>query len=178
MRKVISIAALALMITAPLVGFARTPATSMLDARARAMGNRRALAVSIGERLFLRTWAAQILSVRVDGIGRHSVAGLALSGVKFHKPLTKSQFIQEIVAITGMSFAATRLEEVDLWCSVPLWVGKGAIVSGDLAVPTSRTVFAVTVRREEPPHSLYARLRAGNDVFWDADWARKAFRPG
>lgn len=162
----------------PLGALAGTPATSVLDARARAMGNRRALAVTIGERLFLTTWAAQILSVRVDGIGRHSIAGLALSGVKFHKRLTKSQFIQEIVAIAGTSFSAVRLEEVDLWCSVPLPVGKGAIVSGDLAVPTSRTVFAVTVRRAEPPRSLHARLRAGHDVFWDADWARKAFRPG
>jgi len=118
------------------------------------------------------------LSVRVDGIGKHSVAGLALSGVKFHKPLTKSQFIDEVVALVGGSFASRGLEEVDLWCTVPLSVGKGAIVSGDLAIPTSRTVFAVTVRREEPRRSLFARLRTGGDVFWDPDWARKALRPG
>lgn len=167
-----------MLVISPVAALARTPATSMLDARARAVGNRRQLAVRIGERLFITTWPAQILSVRVDGIDGHSVAGLALSGVKFHQRLTKSQFIKEIVAIVEASFATCPLEEVDLWCSVPLSVGKGATVSGDLAIPTSRMVFAVTVRREEPARSLHARLQAGNNVFWDADWARKALTPG
>ncbi len=161
-----------------MVALARIPPTSMLDARARAVGNRRDLAVRIGQRLFLTTWPAQILSVRVDGIGGHSVAGLALSGVKFHQRLTRSRFIDEIVGIVEASFAASPLEEVDLWCSVPLSVGKGAVVSGDLAIPTSRTVFAVTVRRDESPSFLRARLQAGDTVFWDADWARKALAPG
>ena len=36
--------------------------------------------------------------------------------------------------------AAPAVEEVDVWASVPIEVVKSEIVSGDLAVPTSRTV--------------------------------------
>ncbi len=167
-----------MVLTIPQAAIARTPSVTALDASARALGNRRSVAITIGERLFRKTWPAQILSVRVDGVGKHAVAGLALSCVKFHKPLTKALFLQEVQAVVMASFAATSIEEVDVWCSVPLWVGKGAIVSGDLAVPTFRTVFAVTVRRAEHSSALETRLRAGNDVFWDSDWERKALRPG
>ena len=45
--------------------------------------------------------------------------------------------------------AAPAAEEVDLWVTVPIAVGKGLVVSGDLAVPTTRTVFTLSVRRGE-----------------------------
>ena len=45
------------------------------------------------------------------------------------------------------TFAASPVDEVDIWVSVPLVVGKDVIVTGDLAVPSSRSVFTVSARR-------------------------------
>jgi hypothetical protein len=57
-------------------------------------------------------------------------------------------------------------------------VTKGEIVSGDLARPTSRTVFSLTVLRSESTQSLRERATDESDgVFWDAQWAHDAFRP-
>jgi hypothetical protein len=71
--------------------------------------------------------------------------------------------------ILAQSFAAAPIEEVDLWCVVPLSVGKGAVVSGDLAQPTERTVFSITARREDRGH-------ASNAMYWDVQWARDALQ--
>jgi hypothetical protein len=100
-------------------------------------------------------------------------------GVKFHHPMTRDEFIGEVVALTQRTFAAApATEELDLWASVPIAVAKGAIVSGDLAKPTSRTVFSLTVRRSEAAPALRVRLsRASDAVFWDPQWSRAAFRP-
>ena len=54
------------------------------------------------------------------------------------------------------------IAEVDLWVTVPADAGKGAIVSGDFAMPTSATVFATTV-----PRASAARPSANANVFWD-----------
>ena len=147
-----------------------------MDAYARAMGTRKDTAVRIGRQLFSQPWSAQILRIYVDGIPSHQVAGIVLSGVKFHRPLSRLLFVHEVVTIVAQTFAAAPVEEVDLWCVVPLTVGKGAIVSGDLAQPTDRTVFAVTVRRGEAFRSVRTRIDAGRTVYWDALWARGALR--
>jgi len=68
------------------------------------------------------------------------------------------------------AFAAAPLEEVDLWTTEPLAARHGAVVSGDSAVPTSATVFAVTVPKAALG-GLDARLAAGRDVFWDSEFA-------
>ena len=54
------------------------------------------------------------------------------------------------------------IAEVDLWVTVPADAGKGAIVSGDFALPSSATVFATTV-----PRGAAANASAGANVFWD-----------
>ncbi|MBV8116609.1 MAG: hypothetical protein JOZ01_01455, partial [Candidatus Eremiobacteraeota bacterium] len=74
--------------------------------------------------------------------------------------------------------AAPATEEIDVWASVPIEVGKGVVVSGDLAKPTSRTVFSVSVRRGEKPSEILARAdqTTGSGVFWDEEWARAAFK--
>ncbi len=148
---------------------AQTPALNVVNAHARAFGTRKDTAVRIGERLFERRWEAQILRIYVDGSGSHQIAGIVLSGVKFHRPLTRALFLNEVSAIVTQAFDAAPVEEVDLWCVVPLSVGKGAVVSGDLAQPTERTVFSVTVRREDRPP-------ASSAMYWDASWARDALR--
>jgi hypothetical protein len=132
--------------------------------------------VRVGQALFATTWPAQVLNVYADGIPGHEVAGLHLSGVHFHDPITREQFLSEISALVQRTFASAPVEEVDVWVSVPLNVGKGVVVAGDLAKPTFRTVFTVSVLRSESAAALMARLRQGQDVFWDQDWQRTTFK--
>ena len=74
--------------------------------------------------------------------------------------------------------AAPATEEIDVWASVPIAVEKGVVVSGDLAKPTSRTVFSLTVRRGSTGDQVRARASAASDgVFWDPRWSRTAFKP-
>jgi hypothetical protein len=170
--KAISLAAIlaqALFPTAP-------PGVSASDAFARATGNRKDVAVSIGRTLFRTMWPAQIVNVYADGISGHVVAGLHISGVHFHHALTRAQFVDEVCRAVQQTFAAAPVEEIDVWASVPIPVAKGTVVAGDLAMPTFRTVFAVSVRREEPAAVLARRIDAGVDVFWDQDWTRSAFK--
>ncbi len=86
--------------------------------------------------------------------------------------------MDEVVADRAASLRGrAAAEEVDLWASVPIDVAKGVIVSGDLARPTSRTVFSLTVRRGEAVASVRARAERWTDgVFWDDEWARDAFK--
>jgi hypothetical protein len=140
-----------------------------VDAAARAAGNRRPVALAIGRALFARTWPAQILKVRVDGVAGHDVAGLVLSGVKFHERLTAATFVAEVAELVRETFAASDVEEVDVWVTVPLRVGEHAVVAGDKAQPTTRIVYGATVRRDAGP-ALVRRLTAGDAVYWDADW--------
>ncbi len=142
-----------------------------IDAAARAAGNRPAVARGIGDTLFATSWPAQIMKVRVDAVGSHAVAGLTLSGVKFHAPLDRDGFLEEISKLVAQTFAHSSVEEVDVWTTIPLPTRVHEVVSGDLAMPTSRIVFAVTAKRSEGD-AFGARLAAGGDVFWDADWAR------
>jgi hypothetical protein len=139
------------------------------DARARAAGNRHAEAVKIGSVLFATRWPAQILRVRVDAVGRHAIAGLMLSAVKFHQDIDRAGFLNEIELLVQRTFAASDVEEVDVWATVPIAVKEHTVVSGDLAEPTSRTVFAVTCRRDQLT-GLVARLRNGDGVYWSPDF--------
>jgi hypothetical protein len=156
---------------------AAVPSIAHVDAAARALGNRKAVAVAIGDRLFQTEWPAQVLNVEANQIGPHVVVGLRLSGVHFHQELTQAQFEAEVAALVARSFqAAPSVEEVDVWAGIPLAAPKGAIVAGDLAVPTWRTVFTVSVRRGESSSALAARLREGKEIYLDEDWMRSAFK--
>ncbi|MGP6156822.1 MAG: hypothetical protein ACLPYS_04805 [Vulcanimicrobiaceae bacterium] len=149
------------------------PAVSDLDAAARAAGNRKQEAYQLGRALFATVWPAQILKVRVDAVGSHQVAGLLLSGVKFHHGLDVDGFAAEVGEIARRSFASSPVEEVDIWAVVPLPIDKATaktlVVSGDYAQPTAKTVFAVTVLRSAAA-TLDGRVRRGSGVFWDPDW--------
>jgi hypothetical protein len=154
------------------------PSVAQLDATARAAGNRRDVAQHIGASVFATLWPAEVSQISANALSGHLIVGIRVLGVKFHRPMTRDEFISEVVALVETSFAAApATEEIDLWASVPLSVGKGAVVTGDLAKPTSRTVFSLSTRRNESAADLRARLTAGTDgVFWDAQWARFAFR--
>jgi hypothetical protein len=170
--------ALASALTAALAGAlpaaagASVPSTADLDAAARAAGNKPAEARTIGQALFAGTWPAQIIKVRVDGIGDHEVAGLVLSGVKFHGALDRAGFEREIEALVRQSFAAAPVEEIDVWATVPIPYDKREPVTGDYAQPVSRVVFAATCLRAELP-GFGARLRAGEGVYWAPDFLRR-----
>ncbi len=152
------------------------PGIDRLDANARASGNRKDLAVGIGRALFRTEWPAQVLNVYVNGFGSHDVAGLRVSGEHFHHALTRDQFLDEIASLARISFTAAPVDEVDVWASVPLQVGKDVIVAGDLAQPSSRAVFTVSVRRGERMDALIRRMRASRGVYWDQEWARTTLK--
>lgn len=155
----------------PAAAETRPPSLALVDANARAAGNRRAVAVALGKRLFSNVWPVQILKVRVDGIGRHEVAGLVLSGVKFHGRVDEAGFLDEVAALVATSLAAVPIEEVDVWAITPLDVAKGTVVAGDNAQPTARIVFAATVRRGDAP-TFARRLASGTGVYWNPWWKR------
>lgn len=171
LRRVISA-----LLSAALLSAAAPPPVAQVDAFARASGNAKPLAVRIGRAIFATEWSAQILNVYADGIGSHRVAGLRLSGVHFHRALTRAAFAGEVAELVRRTFAAAPVEEVDVWAAVPLAVSKGIVVSGDLAKPTSRTVFTISVRRGEPTAEIVSRMNAGRGVFWDQEWARTALK--
>jgi hypothetical protein len=142
---------------------------SQLDADARAAGNMKALAVSIGDRIFSTIWPAQVTQVSANGIAGHVVIGVRLSGVKFHAGMTRTQFLAEVDQLVSLTFtSAPQAEEVDVWATVPVATEKGAIVAGDLAVPTSRDVFTLAVRRGDNLSHV--------QPYWDKDWTRSAFK--
>ena len=49
----------------------------------------------------------------------HLIVGIRILGVKFHRPMTRGEFVSEVVALVETSFAAAPdTEEIDLWTSV------------------------------------------------------------
>jgi len=148
------------------------PGTGGSRALQRSTGSDRPTAIAVAASLLAHPLSAQLLKVRCDRGGEHRVCGLVVSGVKFHRPLDRAAFLGEVRDLIGGAFAAAPLEEVDLWTTVPLDAGKGAVVSGDFARPTAATVFAVTVTRAELPH-VSAILAGSRNVFWDPAFARE-----
>ncbi|HEY1655755.1 MAG TPA: hypothetical protein VGF86_11625 [Candidatus Tumulicola sp.] len=172
-------AAFALALAATGLAAATVPSVADLDATARAAGNRLDLATKIGESVFSETWPAEISQISANEVDSHLIVGVRLWGVKFHHAVTRQEFVDEVTAIVEKVFAAApAAEEVDVWASIPIEVGKGVVVSGDLARPTVRTVFSLTARRGESPEAVAAQAYAANsaDVFWDEEWARAAFK--
>jgi hypothetical protein len=113
---------------------------------------------------------AQLTQIRCDRVGARRICGLVVSGVKFKHPLDRRAFLDEVRGLIEGAFAESPLEEVDLWTTVPLDAGKGVVVSGDLAVATAATVFAVTVPRTALAR-LNGQLESGRDVYWDLAFA-------
>jgi hypothetical protein len=133
----------------------------------RSTGGDLATARRIAAALLARPLPAQLLRVRCERSGAHVDCGLVVSGTKFHRALDLRAWEAEIAAlIEGAYAAAPQADEIDCWATVPLDAGKGTVVSGDYAKPTSATVFSITVPRAQRG-SVRARLAAGTGVFWD-----------
>ncbi|MGC8485537.1 MAG: hypothetical protein ACP5O6_07910 [Candidatus Baltobacteraceae bacterium] len=158
---------------------AARPSIARIDAEARARGNRRALAVAIGERLFARVLPVQLLEIRAAGLGDRAYIGLRFSGEKFHGKVSKAQLDRELVDAVETAFALSpQVREVDCWIVVPIPVAAGTVVSGDKAMPTERNVLTVSVRRGESAAELAHRLQAGIGVVTDPRWVARALVRG
>jgi hypothetical protein len=173
LRRVISIAAA--LLTVALAGpataaTAPTAADTAMRATARARGTDRPTAIAVGRAVLAQPFAAQVTRIRCEKLGPHRICGIVLSGVKFKRPLDRRAFIDEVSRVITTAFATAPLEEVDLWTTVPLDAGKGIVVSGDLAAPTSATVFAISVPRTALAR-LDDQLDSGRDVYWDSAFA-------
>jgi len=169
--------AFAALMLAPLAASASAPSVATLDADARAGGNRKIEAERIGDTIFAIEWPAQVMKISANSVDDSLVVGLKVSGVKFHTPLTRAAFESEMTTLIGLVFASEpKVTEVDLWAAVPLDVGKGVIVTGDLATPTTRNVFTVSSRRGESPAALEARVKAMQGIYLDEEWARTTLK--
>ncbi len=145
------------------------PLGAPTDARvaARAAGGDRATALHVAGILLAQPLPIQLTKVRCERFGDQRFCGLTLSGVKFHRRIDRPAFEAEIDALIAQTFAGDpQIVEVDLWTTVPADAGKGAVVSGDFALPTSATVFATTARRGDAAPSR------GRNAFWDPAFQR------
>jgi hypothetical protein len=132
-------------------------------AEGRAAGGDRATAVRVAHALLAQPLALQLTRVRCERVTNEAFCGLTLSGVKFHRRIDTGGFRAEVDSLVRGAFAVDpAIAEIDLWVTVPADAGKGAVVSGDFALPTSATVFAVTV-----PRALAGHPSDGENVFWD-----------
>jgi hypothetical protein len=140
------------------------PVTARANARveARAAGGDRATALAVAAALLAHPLPLQLTRVRCERAAGEGFCGLTLSGVKFHGRVDAATFDAEVAGLVRGAFAVDRtIAEVDLWVTVPADAGKGAVVSGDFALPSSRTVYATSVPRGA------AHVTSGPDVFWD-----------
>jgi hypothetical protein len=163
---------LALLAASGAMSAVRAEPALYVHAEDRAAGSRHDAATALARALLTAQWPATVDQVRVDGVNGHQVAGIVLSGVKFHRALTIESFLGEVATLVSRSFANSDVEEVDVWATVPISVPKGAIVSGDFAVPAARTVFSCTVLRDALPH-LDSLLHADADIYWAPEFAKR-----
>lgn len=132
-------------------------------AELRAAGGDKALAVRVADRLLSPALPLQLVRIRCERAGGNSYCGLTLSGVKFKRRVDTAAFRAEVDGLVRGAFAVDpSIAEVDLWVTVPADAGKGAVVSGDFAMPSSATVYATTV-----PRALAAHAAENANVFWD-----------
>jgi peptidoglycan/xylan/chitin deacetylase (PgdA/CDA1 family) len=140
----------------------RSGAVLVSIARKRIEGNDPALAERIGISLLREEFREPIEKIRVLTVPAASVAGIMLSGSGLHGPVTETQFETDARAMALLALSnAPRVSEVDVWATVPQAVATGTVVAGDLAAPTERTVFSLSLRRDAP------ETRA----FVDKEWA-------
>jgi hypothetical protein len=160
LRKAISAAVASAAIVASLSVALAAPVD--YRAQGRAAGGDRPTALRVAHALLAQPLALQLTRVRCERTGGDRFCGLTLAGVKFHRHVDMAAFTAEVDALVRGAFAVDpAIAEVDLWVTVPLDAGKGVVVSGDFAQPSSATVFATTVPRAG------AARPAADSTFWD-----------
>jgi peptidoglycan/xylan/chitin deacetylase (PgdA/CDA1 family) len=153
-------------------GRATQPAVHSWDAlthiaRERIEGNDSKVAEAIAVALLARQFPEQIVKVHVDAVTPATVAGIVLSGVKFHAAVSRERFVGDVRKMVDTAFAAApAVDEVDVWATVPVAVPAQATVSGDYATPVERTVFSAAVQR-----SVHAAADWQLGItYWYAGW--------
>jgi peptidoglycan/xylan/chitin deacetylase (PgdA/CDA1 family) len=136
-------------------------------ARSRTEGNAPGIAERVAVALLDGAFPESILKVRVLALEPATVAGIMLSGEKFHERVDRAVFAADVSAMLDRAFAADpQVSEVDVWAVVPIQVEKSATVSGDLAVPTERTVFSAAVTRAR----WLREDRSLGVTYWEPGW--------
>jgi peptidoglycan/xylan/chitin deacetylase (PgdA/CDA1 family) len=134
----------------------RSGAVLVSIARKRIEGNDPAVAERIGISLLREDFREPIEKIRVLTVPAASVAGIMLSGSGLHGPVTETQFETDARSMALLALSnAPRVSEVDVWATVPQAVATGAVVAGDLALPTERTVFSLSLRRDAPERRAF-----------------------
>lgn len=153
------------------------PGVDQSDAYSRAAGNDKPLAIMIGNRLFRTLWPAQVLSVYAALAGDVDVVGLRISGKHFHRALTASDLAREVADTATQALAVDpRIEEVDVWVTLPLDLTKDVVVKSDVNTPTWKTVFSISVRRGENAAGVMERIARGDGVYWDQEWRHNVLK--
>jgi peptidoglycan/xylan/chitin deacetylase (PgdA/CDA1 family) len=136
-------------------------------ARERVEGNDAKVAEAIAVALLARQFPEQIVKVHVDAVAPATVAGIVLSGVKFHAAVSRERFVSDVRKMIDTAFsAAPTVDEVDVWATVPVAVPAQATVSGDYATAVERTVFSAAVQR-----SVHAAADWSLGItYWSAGW--------
>ena len=153
------------------------PALNMAEvrdiAKDRIAGNAPDVAERVAVALLSAGYPEQILKVRTYKTEPAVVAGIMLSGVKFHAPVDRQTFAADAADMIYRAFAADpSVSEVDVWAVVPIAVPPHADVSGDLAVPTNRTVFSAAVLRGD-----FTRDEGSlGKTYWEAGWLDQTTR--
>ncbi len=141
-------------------------------ARKRIAGNAPQRAEALCIALLERRFPEQILKVHLLAMQPTAVAGILLSGVKFHEAMNARRFQADVRSMVRTALLSDKaLDEVDVWATVPIAVGAGRPVSGDFAVPASKTVFSTAVTAKGDGSG--ARPLTWGAQYWDARWARE-----
>jgi peptidoglycan/xylan/chitin deacetylase (PgdA/CDA1 family) len=135
-------------------------------ARERIEGNDPALAERIGAALLDASYPEPLLKVRVLRVADVTFVGLMLSGVKLHANVDRDTFMADVGGMVDRAFdARPDIAEVDVWAVTPLQVQPLGDVSGDYAVPTSRTVFSAAVTRVQA-QAAGSRVQMLGTIYW------------
>ena len=109
-----------------------------------------------------------------------SSSAFALWGVKFHRrDDARASSSQKSSPLVEKAFAAApAIEEVDVWTSVPIAVGKGRRSSAATWPnrPRARSFTASPYAAARPPPCSPRAPPDDHGVFWDEEWARTCFQ--
>jgi peptidoglycan/xylan/chitin deacetylase (PgdA/CDA1 family) len=152
----------------------RSTAELRAIARRRIEGNDPGLAERIGAALLKASFPEPLLKVRVLRTADATIVGLMLSGVKLHADVDRSAFAADVGGMIERAFdARPDVNEVDVWAIEPLALQPAAVVSGDYAAPTTRTVFSAAVTRCAREMAA-SRTQMLGMVYWEGSFLMKA----
>lgn len=164
-----------------IVGPARQPSAPPQElrsiARQRIEGNEPLLAERIGAALLNASFPEPLLKVRVLRAADATFVGVMLSGVKLHARVDRARFQADVGGMIDRVFAARPdIAEVDVWAVTPLEVQPTGAVSGEYALPTTRTVFSCAVTRAQAK-AAETRSQLLGTMYWGPNFLKEDRAP-